>query len=98
MTSRSGASGSSVLLIIIAIFTFPIWFAIGAAFFGIIAGLFGAAIGIVGAIFGILVAAISLPFKLIFGWGDWGFGFHWSPLTWFVLLIIAIIIVRRPNR
>ncbi|UXE65901.1 MAG: hypothetical protein KA713_15735 [Chryseotalea sp. WA131a] len=97
MATRSNSS-SSILVIILLIFTFPIWFGVGAALFGVIAGLFGAIIGIIGAIFGVLIAAITLPFRLVFGWHDWDFGFDWSPITWIVLLIIAALLVRRSNK
>lgn len=97
MSTRSNSS-TSIFVIILLIFTFPIWFAIAAALFGAIAGLFGAMIGIMGAIFGVLIAAITFPFRLIFGWHEWDFGFHWSPITWVVLLVIAALIVRRSNK
>jgi hypothetical protein len=87
--------GSTVLIIIILIFTFPIWFSVGAALFGVMAGIVGALIGVVGAVFGLLVAAIALPFKLIFGWGRCDMGFDWHPAVWLLLLVVAAVLIRR---
>ena len=93
MSSRS-SSTSTVLIIVLLIFTFPLWFALGAALLGIVAGIFGAMIGVLGAIFGLLVAAIALPFKLVFGWDSCNVGFDWHPAAWVLLLVIAALVLR----
>ncbi len=89
------SSTSTVLIIIVLIFTFPVWFAVGAALFGVMAGIFGALIGVVSAIFGLFVAAIALPFKLIFGWSTCDVGFDWHPAVWLLLLVIAAVLIRK---
>lgn len=102
MATRTTSSSSSVLLVLILILTFPIWFAVGAAAIGVVAGLFGAAIGVIGAIFGVFIALITLPFKLIFGWGDWGWhGFphvHFNGCILLAIVIIAALMVRSRSK
>lgn len=92
------SSSSNLLVAVILIFTFPIWVSLIAVFFGLVAGLFGAVIGIIGGIFGLTMGIIALPFKLLFGWGDWGCNVHWSPVMWVALLIVAALIVRGKNK
>ena len=98
MASRSDSCSSTVLLGIILIITFPIWFAVGAVLFGVAMGLFGAAVGIIAAICGVMVAIIALPFKLLFGWGDWGWHgfphFHYNGFWLITLIVIAALIVK----
>ncbi len=86
------SSTSSVLLIIIVVLTFPLWFGLGI-------GLIGAAVGIIGALIGVMATIITLPFKLLFGWGHWGWdGFHhFNSLGLIVLIIIAAMIVKKKN-
>ncbi len=100
MTARSQSSSTSVLMIIILVITFPIWFAICAALFGVAIGLFGAAIGVVAALFGVIITIIVLPFKLIFGWGHWGWNWfpHFHGGFWLITLVaVAALIVRGRN-
>jgi hypothetical protein len=98
MATRTTSSSSTILLVIILIITFPVWIALGAALFGVIMGLFGAAIGVIGAIFGVMIALITLPFKILFGWGDWGWHgfphFHYNGFIIIALIIVAALIVR----
>ncbi len=99
MTTRSANSTSSVLLLIILIFTFPLWFGIGAALFGVIIGLFAATFGVIVALFAAAIAIVALPFKLFFGWSngdwdDWGWHFHIGPhINGFMILAIIVVIV-----
>ncbi|MFM7854183.1 MAG: hypothetical protein ACKO96_20235, partial [Flammeovirgaceae bacterium] len=88
MSTRSNST-STALVIVLLIFTFPIWFAVGAALFGIMAGVIGAAVGMMGALIGLLAAAVALPFKIIFGWDSYHIGFDWNPGVWLVLLVFA---------
>ena len=98
MAARNNTSSSTVLLAIVLIITFPLWFALGAALFGVVMGFFGAAVGVMGAIFGAMIALIALPFKLIFGWDDWGWHgfphFHYNGCVLLAIIIIAALIVR----
>ena len=95
MASRSQSSSTStVLLVLILIITFPLWIALLGGLIGIAGGLLGAVIGVVGALFGVLIAIIFLPFKILFGWGDWHG--HWDfpsvDLNGYVVLAIVILV------
>lgn len=91
MPTRNESTSTHILVIILLIITFPVWFALAAALFGVVAGLFGAMIGVFGAIFGGLMALITLPFKILFGWHH---GWHWFPHFHFnAFVMIAVIIV-----
>ncbi len=100
MSTRSSSSSSTVLVIIILLLTFPLWLGLGGVLIGVVAGLFGAMIGVVAALFGGLIALIALPFKLIFGWGDWGWHgphFH-NGFVWLALLIFAALIINKRKK
>jgi hypothetical protein len=98
MPTRSNST-STLLVIVLLIFTFPIWFSVGAALFGVIAGMLGAAVGIAGALVGLLAAAVALPFEVIFGWDNYHhISFDWNPSVWLALLVIAVFLVRRKNK
>ena len=53
-------SSTKILLIILLVFTFPIWI-------GVVAGLFGAVVGIIGGLFGIVVGLLATVFGLVVG-------------------------------
>jgi hypothetical protein len=95
------SKNSPLLIAIVLVFTFPLWFGLCAGLFGLIMGLCGAAIGIVAGIIGLIVGVIALPFKLLFGWGDWDYGFElpfFHTNNGFVILfliVLAIIIAQR---
>jgi hypothetical protein len=93
MSSRSQTS--PVLLVLILVITFPIWITIGAVLFGVVAGLFGAVIGIFAGIVGVLIGALLLPFKILFGWGDWGFHAHNHTYMILAAILIAALLIRR---
>ena len=101
MTTRGTASSSSTVLVaIILIITFPIWIAVFGALFGVMVGLFGAAVGVIAAIFGVAVTVIALPFKLIFGWGHWGWhGFpHFHGGFWLITLVVIVALIVRGRK
>lgn len=101
MSTRTSSSSSTVLVIIILVFTFPLWLGLGGALIGIVAGLFGAMIGVIAALFGAVIALIELPFKLIFGWGDWGWHgphFYGNGFVWLALLIFAALIINKRKK
>ena len=105
MSTKSSSSGSTVLIVIVLVLTFPLWLALGGALIGVIAGIFGAMIGLVAALFAGIVALIALPFKILFGWGDWSChwpgvfsGFHDNGYVWLAMLIIAALIISKRSR
>ena len=105
MSTKSSSSGSTVLIVIVLVLTFPLWLALGGALIGVIAGIFGAMIGLVAALFAGIVALIALPFKTLFGWGDWSClwpgvfsGFHDNGYVWLAMLIIAALIISKRSR
>ena len=90
-------SNSTLLIVLIVIFTFPLWIAVAGGIFGLIGGLFGALFSIIGA----LIGAIGSVIGAIFG----GFGcflddFPFGGNRFFTALIIVLIIVlaTRPSR
>lgn len=101
MSTRTSSSNSTVLVVIILVLTFPLWIGLGGALLGVIAGLFGAMVGIIAALFGVVIALIALPFKLIFGWGHWGWhGPHvdGNGFVWLALLIVAALIINKRKK
>ncbi|NOT75249.1 MAG: hypothetical protein HOP08_09995 [Cyclobacteriaceae bacterium] len=100
MSNRTQANSTSPILVaVILIITFPLWFGLLAGLFGIVIGLMGAAIGLFAGLFGIVAGVIAIPFKILFGWGDWGWHgfphFHSSGLWMIIFIIIAAVIVKR---
>jgi len=105
MASKNSTSSTpTVLIILILIITFPFWIAIGGVIIGLIGGLFGLVFGLLGAILGGVGALIALPFKILFGWGDWSchwpFAFHGfgKGFIWITLLIIAVLVLNKRNK
>ena len=97
MQTRS--SSSTILLILILVFTAPIWLTIGGVMIGVIGGIlggiFGAIFGVFGALIGGLFALIALPFKILFGsWDGFDGGwFHFSGRDLFIVCIILLVVV-----
>jgi len=94
-TSRS--SSSTILLIIILVFTAPIWLAVGGVLLGVVGGvvggIFGAIFGVFGAIIGAIFAAIAIPFKIIFGsWDFFDGGIHLSGKEIFIICVIVLLV------
>ena len=58
--SESMNSSTKILLIILLVFTFPLWI-------GVVAGLFGAVVGVIGGLFGIAVGLLATVIGLIVG-------------------------------
>jgi hypothetical protein len=87
---QSKSSTSTVLVVLLLVFTFPIWIGIAAGLFGIIAGIFGAVIGIIAAIFGAIFGVIGGLFGWIFDWPSFTGWFH-TPI--FVIAAVAIVVL-----
>jgi hypothetical protein len=89
MQSRS--SGSTVLIVLLIVFSFPIWIGLAGGLFGLVVGIFGAMIGVIAGVFGAIFGVIGGIFGWFFDW-SWPFNgfFHWNI---FSILIIALIVV-----
>ncbi len=97
---QRSSSTSAVLIVVILIFTFPLWIGLGAGLFGLIVGLFAGLIGLIAGLIGAVVGIIAAIFKALFGWGDWHHGWHFSGpdmngFTWFLLLVTGVLIITR---
>ena len=94
---HSKSSTPTILIVLLIIFTFPLWIGIAAGIFGVIAGLFGAVIGIFGAIFGTIFGVIGGIFGWLFDWHwpHYGF-FHWNFVV--ILMIAAVIVLISRSR
>jgi hypothetical protein len=80
---------STVLIVLLVFFTFPIWLGLGA----LIIGLFSAVFGVIAGIFGFILSIALLPFRFIFGWAHCGWlGFPHVHGHGFVVLALIILI------
>jgi hypothetical protein len=101
MSTKNSSTSTTLLIVLMMIITFPFWIAIGGVAIGLIAAVFGVVFGILGAILGGLFALIALPFKLIFGWGEWSCNFpsfHGNGFVWLALLIFAALVITKRSR
>lgn len=87
------SSASTVLIILIIIFTFPIWIGILGGLFGLIAGAFGAAIGIVAAIIGAVFGVIGGMIGAVFG--GWSNGHYGMNVFLAIALVLALVMLGR---
>jgi hypothetical protein len=96
MATRSATS--PVLIGCLLLLTFPIWIGIAGGLFGIVAGIFGATIGIIAGVFGLVIGIIVLPFKILFGWGHWGWFPHFHGFLFMaVIVLVAALLMRRKS-
>lgn len=94
---------SSLLLILVVIFTFPIWIGLAGGLFGITIGLAGGLFGMVMGLFGAIIGVVASVFKFLFmgvtGFHDFhGLHFFSHPAIWMTCLIVAAIIIFSANR
>lgn len=91
MTRSNTRSGTSTLLIVLLIiFTFPIWIGLAGGLFGLVAGLFGAAIGIIAGVFGAIIGGIAGAFGGMFGWhGSFGCNAILAVMLVFAIVMLA---------
>ncbi len=97
MQSRSNSTGTTILLVIVLIITFPFWIGILGGLFGLIVGAIGAAFGIVGAVFGAVFGGIGALFGGLFH-GNWGFPFFFAfggKLMVIALVIAVVVLITR---
>ena len=94
MTRSSTNSGTTILIILIIVFTFPFWIGIAGGLFGLVVGLFGAAIGIIGAVFGAIIGAFGAVIGGLFG--GWGAGSHFGMnVLLAICLVVAIVMLSK---
>jgi hypothetical protein len=99
---------SSVLLVVVLIFTFPLWFGLGMGLMGVIIGLAGGMIGLVAGLIGGLVGVIGWMIEgflsLLLGWSPEST--HAFDLDFFevngwtlaaVVLLIALVFRRKKD-
>lgn len=100
MTRSNTSSGTTtILIVLIIVFTFPIWVGIVGGLFGLVAGLFGAAIGIIAAVFGAIIGVFGAVISGIFGgwWPNSHFGLNAFLAICLVLAIVMLSKARRKN-
>jgi hypothetical protein len=101
MQSRTNSSGTTVLLIIILIITFPFWIGILGGLFGLIVGAIGAVFGILGAVFGAVFGGIGALFGALFN-GHWGipmvFAFGGKLMIIAMIVAVVVLITRAPRK
>jgi hypothetical protein len=100
MSQKSSSNSTTILIILILIVTFPFWIVIGGLAIGLIAGFFGLFLGLIGGAIGLMAGLIALPFKIIFGIGDWTCNFPslGNGFVWLALLIFAALVLTRRSR
>jgi hypothetical protein len=100
MSSRNASSSSTVLVVLALLITFPFWIALGAGLFGVVASVFGVLFGIITAIVGAIASIVTIPFKILFGWGHgWHFWPHHSNgFAWLAIIIIIALVLKSKNK
>lgn len=94
-TRSTSSSGTTVLVIIIALLTFPLWIGILGGIFGLFAGLIGAAFGIVAGVFGAVFGALAGALGWIFDWhSPWNFHFGWWSMKFFMVVAIVALVIH----
>ena len=95
---QSKSATSTVLIVLLLVFTFPIWLGIAGGILGVVAGVFGAIIGIFAGIFGAIAGIIGGIFGWVFDW-HWPFPgfFHWNFFT-IVAIVLVIALLSRSRK
>jgi hypothetical protein len=97
MATRSATS--TLLIVCLLVFTFPLWIAMAGGLIGLVAGIFGATIGIIAGAVGLMAGIIAFPFKLLLGWGHGGwfphFHFHGFLFLAGIILLIALLLKKK---
>ena len=91
-------NSTGILIIIIAILTFPIWIGLIGGLFGLVIGGIGGMIGLVAGAFGIVIGAIGSLVGGIFSWGHWGFDFGGGKFVVIMLVVLLIALAIRPRK
>jgi hypothetical protein len=93
-------SNSTLFLVLILFFTFPIWIGVVGTIFGIFMGVGGAIIGVFAGVFGALLGAIGGTVGWIFDWNVHDpFSFFASlKLIAITMIIVFFVLVTRSKR
>jgi hypothetical protein len=97
--------GSTLLLALIVLFTFPLWIALIAGGFGLLLGIIGLLFGLFAGAFGLIFGMIGGILKAIFG-GIFGWSNHWNFFSFphfhlggfeiaAIVIIIALVVSKR---
>lgn len=93
-------SNQTLLIVLVAIFTFPIWIGLLGGLIGLVGGLFGGLMGMIGGLIGGLVSGlvsiVTLPFQIVFGDGWWP-NFHFDGVA-VLLVIIAVVLISKNKK
>lgn len=103
MSTKNTSSTNTILIILVLIFTFPLWMGMLGIFMGLIGGAFGIVMGVFGAVIGVIATVVTLPFRIIFGGFDgdcplFFSGLHFNKYTFLALIIIAALVIQRKGR
>jgi hypothetical protein len=99
---------ATILIVIIMLFTFPVWIGLAGGMIGLFFGLLGGMIGIIAGIFGAIIGVIAWIFKsifgLFFGWPHWDCDIDFHPshfnhyfLAAIVVVVLAVIVSKRKS-
>jgi hypothetical protein len=97
MTRTKTSSGTTVLIVLLIVFTFPIWIGLLGGLFGLVAGLIGAAIGIVAAVFGAIFGIFGAVIGGIFG-GSWPASHFGLNIFLAICLVLSIVALSKARR
>lgn len=97
MTRTKANSGTTILIILFIVFTFPVWIGLAGALFGLAAGLMGAAIGIVAALFGAVFGLFGAVIEGIFG-GWWPHSHFGMNVCLALCLVVALVMLSKSRK
>lgn len=96
--SNTNSSGTTVLVVLLIIFTFPIWIGILGGLFGIVIGICGAVIGVIAGVFGAIVGGVASLFGGLFHWGWSDHNFFWNVLLATILAFAIVQLAKSRNK
>jgi len=97
-------SNNNILILVLLLFTFPLWIGLAGGLIAILAGVFGIAIGLIAGLFGIIVS-IFVGIVSVFTWSfhdnDGFFYIDGESVLWMLLLFslgLALLFRGLKNR
>ncbi|HET9053150.1 MAG TPA: hypothetical protein VFM90_03185 [Cyclobacteriaceae bacterium] len=97
MTRSNTNSATTVLIILLLVFTFPIWIGLAGGLFGLLMGLIGAAIGIVAGVFGAILGVFGAIISGLFG-GWWPDSYTSLNVFLAIVLVVAIVMMSKTRK